>query len=125
VLVADDSDGVQRAVVRLLRDAFEIVGVVSTGRELVEAARALDPDVIVSDLAMPSCSGAEALKLLRDAGQTTPFVIMTATDWNPRKLIELGALGVVHKSDLHLDLAAAVRAAAAGEPFVSRSALGP
>jgi DNA-binding NarL/FixJ family response regulator len=123
VLVADDSDSVQRAVVRLLGDAFEIVGVVASGRELVDAARTLHPDVIVSDLAMPSLGGAEALKLLRDAGQMTPFVIMTATDWNPRKWIDLGAIGVVHKSDLHLDLAAAVRAAAAGEPFISRSAL--
>jgi two-component system, NarL family, nitrate/nitrite response regulator NarL len=122
VLVADDSDVVQRAVLRLLQDAFEIVGVVSSGHELVEAAQALTPDVIVSDLSMPSLSGAEALKLLHDAGQMTPFVIMTATDWNPRKWIAMGALGVVHKFDLHLDLAAAVRSAASGEPYVSRSA---
>jgi DNA-binding NarL/FixJ family response regulator len=120
VLVADDSDSVQRAVVRLLRDAFEIVCVVSSGRELVEAAQALDPDVIVSDLAMPALTGAEALKQLRDAGQATPFVVMTATEWNALKWIELGALGVVHKSDLHVDLAGAVRSAAAGEVYISK-----
>jgi DNA-binding NarL/FixJ family response regulator len=123
VLIADDSDSVRRAVVRLLQDAFEIVAEVSSGLELVEAARALNPDVIVSDLAMPSLSGAEALKQLHDAGQTTPFVLITATDWNPRKWVAMGALAVVHKSDLHLDLPAAVRAAAAGEPFISRSSL--
>jgi DNA-binding NarL/FixJ family response regulator len=122
VLVADDTDTVRRAVVRLLRDAFEIVGVASSGLEIVEDAPGLHPDVIVSDLAMPSLSGAEALKLLRDAGHTIPFVLITATDWNYRKWIDLGALAVVHKADLHLELEAAVRSASAGEVYVSRTA---
>ena len=73
-LVADDSDEIQRAVVRQLRDTFEIVDVVSTGRQLVDAALALNPDVIVSDFSMPSLNGAEALKALRDAGHAFPFV---------------------------------------------------
>jgi DNA-binding NarL/FixJ family response regulator len=122
VLIADDSEHVRRAVVRLLRDAFDVVSEVSSGEALVEAARALNPDVIVSDIAMPALSGAEALKRLRDAGQTTPFVVMTATDWTPRKWIAMGALGVVHKFDLHLDLAHAILAAAAGKVYISRSA---
>ena len=67
VLVADDSDETQRAVVRQLRDTFEIVDVVSTGRQLVDAALALNPDVIVSDFSIRPLNGAEALKALRDA----------------------------------------------------------
>jgi DNA-binding NarL/FixJ family response regulator len=122
IVVADDSDSVRRAVVRLLQDAFEIVAEVSTGEELVEAAQALGPDIIVTDLAMPSRSGAEALKQLRDAGHMTPFVMMTATDWTPRKWIAMGALAVVHKFDLHLDLVHAVLSAAAGKIYISRSA---
>jgi DNA-binding NarL/FixJ family response regulator len=122
ILVADDCDSVRCAVVRLLQDAFEIVAEVSTGEELVEAAQALNPDIIISDINMPSLSGAEALKRLRDAGQTTPFVVMTATNWTPRKWIAMGALGVVHKSDLHLDLAHAVLSAAAGKVYISRTA---
>jgi DNA-binding NarL/FixJ family response regulator len=124
VLLADDSDLIQRAVVRLLRDAFEIVGVVSSGRELVDAALALNPDVIVSDVSMPPLSGPEALKALRQAGHTVPFVLMTATVRNARSAlnwIDLGALCIVDKADLHLDLVAAVRSAAAGEIYVSRS----
>jgi DNA-binding NarL/FixJ family response regulator len=123
VLVADDSDLIQRAVVRLLQDRFEIVGVVSTGLELVDAALALDPDVIVSDLEMPSLSGAGALKVLRDAGNRTPFVLMTATVLIPQKWIDLGALGIVDKADLHIDLVAAVQSAAAEEIYISRSVL--
>lgn len=121
-MVADDSDSVRRAVVRLLQDAFEIVAEVSTGEQLVEAAQALGPDIIVTDLAMPSLSGAEALKQLRDAGHMTPFVMITATDWTPRKWIAMGALAVVHKFDLHLDLVHAVLSAAAGKIYISRSA---
>jgi DNA-binding NarL/FixJ family response regulator len=124
VLVADDSDLMQRAVVRLLQDAFEIVDVVSTGRELVEAARALNPDVIVSDFSMPSLSGAEALKALSESGHAVPFVLMTATVRNVQNWIDLGALCVVDKADVHLELVTAVRSAAAGKVYLSRSVTG-
>jgi DNA-binding NarL/FixJ family response regulator len=126
VLVADDSDLMQRAVVRLLKDVFEIVDVVSTGLEVVDAVLALNPDVIVSDVSMPLLSGVGALKVVREAGHAVPFVLMTATvPPNAQKWINLGALGVVDKADLHLDLVAAVRSAAAGKIYVSRSAAGP
>ncbi len=126
VLVADDSDLMQRAVARLLRDEFDIIDVVSTGRELVDAALALNPDVIVSDFSMPLLTGTEALKALRRAGRTVPFVLMTATvPRNARNWIKLGVLCVVDKSDLHLDLVAAVLSAAAGKIYISRSAIEP
>ena len=73
VLIADDNDSVRAAVGRLLEERFEIVGAVSTGRELVDAALAQRPDVIVSDLDMPSIDGLAAMKVLRDAGHTTPL----------------------------------------------------
>ena len=120
VLVADDSDSIRRAVVRLLRGAFEVVGVVSNGCELVDAARALNPDVIVSDAAMPSLSGDEALKLLRETGHTTPFVMMTASAPNIQTWTDLGALAIVDKCDMHVELVPAVRSAAAGQIYFSR-----
>lgn len=125
VLVADDRHEIQRAVARLLRDTFDIIDVVSTGRELVDAALAHNPDVIVSDLSMPSLTGIEALKALRRAGRAVPFVLMTATVRNPREWLDLGALCVVHKADLHLELVAAVRSAVAGEIYISESAIEP
>ena len=79
VLVADDNDDVREGIVGLLNPVFEIVAVVSTGRELVDAAVALEPDVIVSDLRMPSLTGTEALVMLRAAGHTIAFVLQTAT----------------------------------------------
>ena len=120
VLIADDNDSVRAAVGRLLKDEFELVGAVSTGRELVDAALAHRPDVIVSDLDMPSLDGLAALKVLREAGHTPPFVLLTAMEGDVRDWIDMGAIGVVLKSDL-LDLAEAVESAAAGRIYLSRT----
>lgn len=120
VLIADDNDAVRAVVGRLLEERFELVGAVSNGRELVDAALAHRPDVIVSDLAMPSLDGLAALKVLRDAFDTTPFVLLTAMVGDVRDWIDMGAIGVVLKSDL-LDLVEAVESAAAGRLYLSRT----
>jgi two-component system response regulator DesR len=121
VLIADDNDSVRAAVGRLLEPSFELVGAVSTGRELVDAALAHRPDVIVSDLVMPSLDGLAALKVLRDAGDRIPFVLLTALAGDVRDWIDMGVIGVVLKSDLHLDLVAAIHSAAAGRIYLSRT----
>ena len=100
VLVADDNDDIRQGIVKLLDPVFEIVAVVSTGRELVQAAVALEPDVIVSDLMMPALTGAEALAMLRAAGHTIAFVLQTAAGQNAQIWLDMGALCVVDKIDL-------------------------
>ena len=120
VLIADDNDSVRAAVGRLLEDEFELVGAVATGRELVDAALEHRPDVIVSDLDMPSLDGLAAMKVLRDAGHTIPFVLLTAMEGDARDWINTGVIGVVLKSDL-LDLVEAVESAAAGRIYLSRT----
>ena len=122
VLVADDNDDVRRGIVKLLDPGeFEVVAAVSSGRELVHAAVALEPAVIVSDLIMPSLTGAEALAMLRAAGYTIPFVLQTTTGRDAQAWLDMGALCVVDKFDLPFDLVSAVRSAAAGKVFLSRS----
>jgi two-component system, NarL family, response regulator DesR len=120
VLIADDNDSVRAAIGRLLKDEFELVGAVSTGRELVDAALEHRPDVIVSDLDMPSLDGLAAMKVLRDGGHTIPFVLLTAMVGDARDWIDMGAIGVVLKSDL-LDLVEAVQSAAVGRIYLSRT----
>jgi len=120
VLIADDNDSVRAAVGRLLEERFEIVGAVSTGRELVDAALAQRPDVIVSDLDMPSIDGLAAMKVLRDAGHTTPFVLLTGMEGDVHRWIDVGVIGVVLKADVS-ELAAAIQAAAAGRVYLSRT----
>ena len=97
VLVAEDHDDVREGIVKLLDPVFEIVAVVSTGRDLVNAAMALEPDVIVSDLRMPLLTGTEALAMLRSAGHTIAFVLQTACVRNAQVWLDMGALGVVDK----------------------------
>jgi len=121
VLVADDNNELRDRIVELLHPVFEIVAVVSTGRALVDAAVALEPDVIVSDLMMPSLTGAEALAKLRAAGYRIPFVLQTATRGNAQAWLDMGALCVVDKIDLPSDLVTAVESAAVGKVFLSRS----
>lgn len=124
VLVADDSAQVRNAIVRLLQDTFEIVASVSSGRELVDGAIALRPEVIVSDLEMPGLTGLAAMKMLRDQGHIIPFVLLTAVVRNPHEWINMGVIAVVNKSDMHLELEEAVQSAVAGRVYLSRSAIG-
>jgi DNA-binding NarL/FixJ family response regulator len=122
ILIADDFDELRRAVVRLLEHTFDIVGSVATGPDLVRAALALRPDVIVSDLQMPGFSGIEAMKTLRSRRQAARFVLLTGAFGNPREWIEAGVLGVVCKTDMHLELVAAVHAVAADRIYLSSTA---
>ena len=68
VLLADDHRILAEGVRGLLEPEFELVGIVSDGRELVEAAMRLRPDVIVADISMPSLNGIEAVAQMRQAG---------------------------------------------------------
>ena len=60
VLLADDHRVVAEGLRSLLEPHFEVAGIVSDGRELLAAAKALDPDVVVLDISMPSLNGIEA-----------------------------------------------------------------
>ena len=60
ILIADDHKILAEGVRGLLEPEFEVVAVVSDGRELIDAAKTHLPDIIVSDITMPSLSGIEA-----------------------------------------------------------------
>ena len=123
VLIADDNARLRNAIVRILHDTFDIVAAVSSGRELVDAAVSLRPDVIVSDLEMPELSGLAAMRILRDKGHQIPFVLLTAMMLGATEWLGMGVLAVVNKSDMHAELVTAVQSAAAGHVFLSRTAL--
>lgn len=123
MVVADDDPGVLRAIEWLLKRAsFEVVRCVATGEELVDAALAHQPDVIVSDAMIPAFFGSEAVQRLRRAGPFA-FVLVSETPRDIQQWIEQGASCVVHTMDLDTDLAAAVEAAAASEIYISRRAI--
>ena len=77
MLVADNSDEMRTRMVALLSSHCEVVGAVTNGEELVEAAIRLQPDVIVSDISMPRLDGLAARKQLHAQGKVIPFVFVS------------------------------------------------
>ncbi len=77
VLIADDHTIVAEGLVKLLSRRFDVVATVADGTALIEAAERLRPDIIVTDLNMPSVSGLDALEQLKQRGVASKFVILT------------------------------------------------
>ena len=121
VLLADDHRIFTEALKALLADEFELAGVVEDGRALVEAARALRPDVIVADISMPVLNGIDALAELKqqDPDVRVVFLTMHRNVAYARRALELGAAGFVLKHSASAELVMAVRAALQGRTFVT------
>jgi len=122
VLLADDNQEVRTIVASLLRQAFDVLDAVADGNELIEAAIRLSPDVVVSDMSMPSRSGASARKELLARGFDFPFVFITTMNGSWSHSAEVGSrLGYVYKGDIPNELIPAVQAVARGEWYLSAS----
>jgi DNA-binding NarL/FixJ family response regulator len=77
VLLADDHVVVAQALETLLKESFELVGVVHDGRALIDAAEKLRPDVIVTDISMPLLNGLDAIRQIRARRPDTKVVVLT------------------------------------------------
>jgi DNA-binding NarL/FixJ family response regulator len=121
VLLADDHRIFTEALKALLAEEFELAGVVEDGRALVEAARALRPDVIVADISMPVQNGIDALAELKehDPDVRVVFLTMHRNVAYARRALELGAAGFVLKHSASAELVMAVHAALQGRTFVT------
>jgi DNA-binding NarL/FixJ family response regulator len=121
VLLADDHRIVAEGLKNLLAAEFEVVGAVEDGAALLEAARRLKPDVIIADVSMPGLNGIEALKLLKATDTTVRLIFLTMhTELAyARRALEAGASGFVLKHCAPEELVLAVRAALAGQCFIT------
>lgn len=121
VLLADDHRMIAEALKSLLEQEFELVGVVEDGRQLVESARHLRPDVIVADITMPHLNGIDALtQLKRDNPDVrVVFLTMHKDAAYARRALDAGARGYVLKHSAQAELFLAVRAALDGETYIS------
>src|SRR5258708_1048346 len=77
VLLADDHAVVAHGLRELLKDTFDLVGVVHDGRALLEAADTLHPDVVVTDISMPLLNGLDAIRQIRARHSNIKFVVLT------------------------------------------------
>jgi DNA-binding NarL/FixJ family response regulator len=121
ILIADDHQILAEGVRGLLEPEFEVVGVVSDGRELVEASKQHRPDVIVADITMPSLNGIEAVVQLRDAGVAAKVVFLTMHRdvAYARRALEAGATGYVLKHSVSSELVTAIREALQGRTYIT------
>lgn len=119
VLLVDDHALVRRGFRRMLEDEQDIVvkGEASDGEEAVRQARALKPDVIVMDCALPGVNGLVATRkiLEHDPKAAVLMLSMHSEDTWVRQALEAGARGYMLKNAVDLELVEAIRRVAAGE----------
>ena len=129
VLVVDDHEVVRQGLRRLLeaRPGWEICGEAGTGREAVEKASELKPDVVVLDYSMPGLNGAEAARQIVQRVPRAEVLILTmhGSEDLIRGALEAGARAYVLKSDASRDLISAVQALTEHKAFLSSGASGP
>src|SRR6266851_2811118 len=123
ILVADDHELVRRGIQELLRarDGWKVVAEAVNGREAVEKASELKPDVAILDISMPDLDGLQATRQIRETAPGTSVVVLTMheSDQMVRRVLDAGALGFVLKSDLAAHLVKAVKNVSAGKLFLT------
>ena len=125
VLIVDDHD-IVRAGIRMLLDAqpdMAVVGEASDGREAIEMAGSMKPDVVLMDISMPGVTGIEATRVIKEANSRVEIVGLTmhAEDRYFFQLLQAGASGYVVKGASPHELLDAVRAASRGEAYIHSS----
>jgi DNA-binding NarL/FixJ family response regulator len=114
ILIADDHEVVRRGLCTLLQthEGWEICGEAKDGREAVDMARQLRPDVVIVDVGMPNLNGLAATRQLVQQNPQQKVIVLTITDSDEviREALDAGARGFVLKSDAARDLVSAVDA---------------
>jgi DNA-binding NarL/FixJ family response regulator len=114
ILIADDHALVRRGAREVLhsRNGWRVVGEAANGREALEKALQLKPDVAVVDIGMPELDGVEVTRQIRDAVPDTKVLVLTMheSDNMVRRALDAGASGYLLKSDLTDSLTKAVEA---------------
>lgn len=121
ILLADDHEVVRAGLRALLEEqsGWEVVAEAADGRDAVEKASKLKPDVVVIDIAMPSLNGLEAVRQIIKAVPNTKVLVLTMYDSDPliQQVLQAGARGYLLKSDAGRDLVSAIDALRRNKTF--------
>jgi DNA-binding NarL/FixJ family response regulator len=121
VVVADDLAPFLGTIAEQLEGSFDVVGLVTNGRDALEATLRLNPELVLLDISMPEMNGIEVAEELKARLHQSKIVFLTALE-DPDILkvcLASGALGYVVKSLMDSDLIPAMHDALAGRVFVS------
>ncbi len=123
LLVADDHALLRQALRVLLeaQDGLEVVGEATNGRDAVEAAERLQPDVILMDMVMPGLNGIDAMRQIIKRSPATRILILTAYLEDERLLqaLRAGAAGYVVKNSDMEELLLAIQSVHRGNTYFS------
>jgi DNA-binding NarL/FixJ family response regulator len=121
VLLADDHAVVAQGLESLLKESFDLVGVVNDGHNLLDAAEKLHPDVIVTDISMPGLNGLDAIRQIRTRQPGAKIVVLTMHR-DTQLAVEAfraGASGYVLKVSPAEELIRAIAEVAEGKGYVT------
>lgn len=128
ILLADDHRMVRQGFKLILQaqEDMDVVGETGNGREALEMAKSLRPDVVVMDVTMPELNGIEATRRIREA---EPLVRVLGLSVHRdavyvREMVRAGAEGYILKESADSELIAAVRAVARGDSYLSPEVAG-
>jgi DNA-binding NarL/FixJ family response regulator len=121
VLLADDHKIVVEGLSSLLKPEFDLIGTVEDGRELLKAAKKLQPDVIVVDISMPKLNGIEAVRQIKKTEPDVKVVFLTmhADVSYATSAFEAGASGYVLKHSAPEELITAIKDVIKGQTYVT------
>ena len=121
IVMADDHRMLAEGLRSLLEPAYELSEIVEDGRQLVEAALRLQPDVIVADISMPQLNGLDAIVQIRRAGCQAKIIFLTmhCDALYAVRAIRAGASAYVLKQSASTELLTAIREALAGGTYVA------
>lgn len=120
ILLADDHTVLReglRAFLKTVED-LEVIGEATTGREAVQLAKTLRPDVVIMDVAMPKLNGGEATRQILLDNPAAKVLVLSASsnDAFVTRLVAAGAMGFMEKQSSGEVLLRAIREVAAGKP---------
>ena len=122
-LLADDHGIVRKGLRFLLerQEGMEVLGEVSNGREAIQFAEKLAPDVIIMDIAMPQLNGIEATAQIVKRNPEIGVIILSmhADESYLLRALSAGAKGYLLKDSAETDLVRAVQVVASKRPFFS------
>jgi DNA-binding NarL/FixJ family response regulator len=124
ILLADDHLIVREGLKAILeREGFDVVGEASDGREAVQLARTLHPDVAILDLSMPLLNGLQATQEILHVSPRTKTILLTmhTEDHYVLEAIRAGIRGYVVKRQAAMELIQAIREVANGAVYLSPS----
>jgi DNA-binding NarL/FixJ family response regulator len=121
ILLADDHVVFMDGIVRILSPCFDVVGTVTDGSAILEAAARLHPDVIVTDISMPNVSGLEGLRQLKAKRITSKVIFLTmhADAGLAADAFRLGAKGFVLKHSSGEEVIKAIEEVLQGHTYMS------